>query len=79
MTLAKADYYELRAAVLAIDAVELQALKAALAFGQEATATRAHATALALRHKVDLTASYDWDDATCSLRPVSASQEAGDG
>ena len=73
MTLAKADYYELRAAVLAIDAVELQALKAALAFGQQATETRARATTLARTLQIDLTATYEWDDATCSLRPVSAS------
>jgi hypothetical protein len=69
--LPRADYFELRALLRDIEAVELDALKAAAAFKvkmQEARAKTAHKlAALAKAHGFNDQGTWGWDDATCAL------------
>lgn len=71
VALPKAEYFELRAAALMGDALELEAVKIAAEYGRRVQAaqarTRALMEALAKAHGFDAEKSYRWDDAATSL------------
>jgi hypothetical protein len=72
--LEKSDYFELRAKIRDVEAVELDAMKAAQVFSQRRAAAvqvrNAVFESLAKQHGFDPTLEYGWDDATCELIPV---------
>lgn len=70
-TLEKADFFELRTLIRDVEAVELDALRAANAFKQRAaeaeSARNRKVVALGTQYGFDPDATYRWDDATCTL------------
>lgn len=73
VTLPPADYWELRARIRDVEAVELDARKAAEQFKAKTAAALAARQAcferLVTAHGLDGTTTYGWDDATCALIP----------
>ncbi|HMF61518.1 MAG TPA: hypothetical protein VK595_14155 [Vicinamibacterales bacterium] len=73
VTIPKAEYFELRTALRDVEALELEAMKAAQEFGQRMTAAKERAAALfgqsAAAHGLS-TGSYLWDDTTCEIIAV---------
>lgn len=83
VTLDKADYFELRALIRDVEAVDFDALKAAQVFSQKRAAAVASRNqkfeALAQQHHFDPTLEYRWDDQTCALISVAADVKTDDG
>ncbi len=71
VVLPAADYWELRALIRDVEAVEMDAMKAAQHFGQQAQAAKLKADAkfkaMADAHGLDRSKTYGWNDATCEL------------
>lgn len=83
-----ADYWQFRASLNELSAIELDASKAAAAFRQRVAAAEQQRRELFARlgkaHGFDPMKNYAWDDATCELieiatEPPSASMTVQDG
>lgn len=71
VALPKAEYFQLRTAIRDVEAIELDAMKAAQSFHQQMAAAKARCNALfvelAKAHGFDASDTFGWDDATCEL------------
>jgi len=71
IVLERGDYFELRALIRDVEAIELDAMKAAQVYRDRREAARQRSQtkfeALAKQHGFDPTKSYRWDDAACEL------------
>ncbi len=69
--LQKGDYFELRAIRRDIEAIELEAMRAAQSFHARVASAQqrvnAALTAAATKYGLDPAVTYTWDDATCEL------------
>jgi hypothetical protein len=78
IVLPKGDYYELRAKVRDIEAIELDMFKAAQRFREQIDAARKtfndRLVAISTEHGFDPAGTYRWDDATCALIPQGATK-----
>lgn len=71
VSLTKAEYYELKAAALAVDSLELEAVKVAQDYARKLGEAREKSAqlflTLAKAHDFDPKLAYRWDDAATSL------------
>jgi hypothetical protein len=70
------DYWQFRSSLNEVNAIELEAVKAAAAYRQRIAAaeqkTRELFARLGKAHGFDPQKHYGWDDATCELIPIAS-------